>query len=352
MFNILAIDGGGTRGIIPATLLDELFKDTGKTPTDIFDLLAGTSTGGILCTGYAAGVSTGEMLELYMKYSADIFYDTGFDDLRDGFGKNLGADYSNKRFKKILDKTFSGDRPSTLKGVRDRLREDQDLMVCTFHLNPVTAEGRPINFRPRIYHSNFVRDAPVLLRDLCLMTSAGPTYFPIYQNHIDGGVSLNNPSMAALSFAINSQNSDTPEYRHPNGKRKGMGQKMRNIQLLSLGCGTSNTNCISPEVIKRKKNGDWGNIQWIEYLPDLLTESNVQAADYYVSQLLPDDQLVRIQVYFDDPAAPEVLKRRTVGLDIKDKGLLNAMHTYAKKIYQDNREKLLGLVLKPTETET
>ena len=114
---ILSVDGGGTRGIIPATILHRIFEETGKHPTEIFGLMAGTSTGGILCTGYAFGISTSEMLDLYFTKSSDIFHDSGWDDIRDGFGKNLGADYSNKKFKKILQKIFND---STLKDIRDK----------------------------------------------------------------------------------------------------------------------------------------------------------------------------------------------------------------------------------------
>ena len=60
---ILSIDGGGTRGIIPATILDCIYNDFGKTPLDLFDLFAGTSTGGIICIGLAAFSDAGGVTE-------------------------------------------------------------------------------------------------------------------------------------------------------------------------------------------------------------------------------------------------------------------------------------------------
>lgn len=336
-FKILSIDGGGTRGIIPATILDLIFKETGKHPTDLFSLLAGTSTGGILCAGYAYGIETKRMVDLYLNKPADIFYDTGWDDLRDGFGKNLGADYSNKKFKKILTEVFGS---ATLWNIDEKLSPyGKSLMVCSFDLNP-EENGEPINFRPRIYHSNFIKDKAVSLVDLCLMTSAGPTYFPIYKNHVDGGVSLNNPSMAALSYAINSNKDGAGEYRHPDGKRKGLGLRLSDLKLCSLGCGNSNKNFISEKDIKKQNNGDWGNLQWIKYLPDMLTETNMQASAYYVNQLLPGDSYLRIQPVFNSADAPAVIRDKVVGFDVKNFKYLKAMHEYAKSIFNRNKNQI------------
>ena len=345
---ILSIDGGGTRGVIPAAILHRIFQDTGKHPKELFDLLCGTSTGGILCTGYAYGIDTDVMLNLYLEKSAAIFYDTGWDDLRDGFGKNFGADYSNKKFKKILSDIFGED---TLQTIRKANTNDKGrLMVCSFDLNPkeinpvTKVRDVPVNFRPRVYHSDFLRDQLVKLVDLCLMTAAGPTYFPIYNNHVDGGVSLNNPSMAALAYAINKRNDGVAEYRHPDGKSKGLGKDLKDIKILSLGCGTSNKNYIPATVIKKKNKGDWGNLQWVKYLPDMLTETNMQASDYYVNQLLGPDQYKRIQLYFDAPNTPRIIRNKTMGLDVKKRAILRAMITYANLIYDNEKENILGFL--------
>lgn len=336
-FKILSIDGGGTRGIIPATILDLIFKEKGKHPTELFSLLTGTSTGGILCTAYAYGLETDRLVDLYLNKSADIFHDTGWDDFRDGFGKNLGADYSNKKFKKILTEVFG---KATLWDIDKKLApHEKSLMVCSFDLNPEEG-GEPINFRPRIYHSNFIKDKDLSLVDLCLMTSAGPTYFPIYKNHVDGGVSLNNPSMAALSYAINSHEDGAGEYRHPDGKRKGLGLKLADLKLCSLGCGTSNRNYIAAKDIKRQNDGDWGNLQWMKYLPDMLTETNMQASTYYVNQLLQKDKYLRIQPLFNSIEAPTVLRDKVVGFDVKDAKHLRAMHDYAKDIFVKNKDEI------------
>src|SRR4028118_547178 len=99
---ILAIDGGGTRGIIPATILALLEEKMGKPCNQIFDLIAGTSTGGIIALALAAGIRGKVIQELYLENADEIFYDDFWDNLRDGFGKHLGADYRQDKLKKIL----------------------------------------------------------------------------------------------------------------------------------------------------------------------------------------------------------------------------------------------------------
>lgn len=340
---ILSIDGGGSRGIIPATILHQLYLDTGFHPLDIFDLFAGTSTGGILQTGYAFGLSTAQLQELYLRHARTIFADNLLDDIRDGFGKNTGADYSNNKFKKLLGRLF-GD--ATLGDIHERLGpRGKSLMVCTFNLNP-QKEGRPLNYRPSVYHSNFIRDKDLSLVDLTLRTSAGPTYFPIYQNHVDGGVSLNNPGMAAIAFAINRHLNGQGQYRYPDGKRKGLGKALADLQLFSMGCGTSNQNYISATLIQARDKGDWGNLQWVRYLPDMLTESNMQASDYYVNQLLAPGQYLRLQPAFDHPQTPPLIRGKRIGMDVKQVRILKAMKEYAEQIYAHEREAILRFLKK------
>lgn len=351
-YNILCIDGGGTRGVIPARILQNIWKDTGKQPKDLFYLMAGTSTGGILCTGYAYGIPPDTMLDLYLNKARKIFKDSIFDDFRD-FGKLRGADYSNKGLEKELKEIFGSD---TLHSVYDKnMASDMGrLMVCTFDLNPKkthpeTGAKKSINYRPKLYHSEFKRDQDESLVDICLRTSAGPTYFPIYEQFIDGGVTMNNPSMAALAYAINKNEDRKKEYRHPDGVKKGLGLDTKDIKMLSLGCGTSNRNFIDIKNIKENKDGDWGSIQWLKYLPDMLTETNVQASEYYAEQVLTDKNYLRVQLYFDNENAPNIIKDqvnkgKVLGLDVKDPKTLQSMVDYADIIYEKRKEEIGNLL--------
>ena len=71
--NVLAIDGGGVRGIVPAAILEKWESEGGRTIQDRFQLFAGTSTGAILAGALAAGVSAARLLELFRNETAAIF---------------------------------------------------------------------------------------------------------------------------------------------------------------------------------------------------------------------------------------------------------------------------------------
>ncbi|MDB9320874.1 patatin-like phospholipase family protein [Nodularia spumigena CS-591/04] len=109
---ILAIDGGGIRGIIPAIILAEIEKLTGKPICELFDLIAGTSTGGILACGltkpklnnsHEPYYKADELIDLYRKHGEEIFYEplierlTPVDDL-------FKPKYSSRGRDKILNK--------------------------------------------------------------------------------------------------------------------------------------------------------------------------------------------------------------------------------------------------------
>src|SRR5262245_33981723 len=77
MKRVLSIDGGGIRGIIPAVVLDEFERCTRRKCIDIFDMLVGTSTGGLLCLGavHPQEFTANKLLELFIKKGSKIFKD-------------------------------------------------------------------------------------------------------------------------------------------------------------------------------------------------------------------------------------------------------------------------------------
>ncbi|MEO7313104.1 MAG: patatin-like phospholipase family protein [Chitinophagaceae bacterium] len=343
--NILAIDGGGIRGIVPATIIQRIEKETGKKITDFFDVLAGTSTGGIIAAALAAGVNSSELVALYLGKAKTIFKQSFLDRLT-GIDEYLEADYNNKGFKKELDRILG---TISMKNVNESAafgKKNKHLMVCSFDLNPEATTDGNRNYRPDVFYSSYLRDASKTLVDICLMTSAAPTYFPIYNDHIDGGVAMNNPSMAAVAFALNKQVSANAVYRLPDadnngGFRKGLGLLSEEISLLSLGTGTSNRTFIP---VEQTRKSNWGKLKWVNYLPDLLTESNVQSTHYYVDQVLPEKNYIRWNPCFDVDDAPWVLKSDAIKLDETDPLKLHAMSDFAAAYYQKNKAPLLKLI--------
>lgn len=267
---ILSLDGGGIRGVLTARLLERLAE---RSPfLDDVDLVAGTSTGGILALGLARGLAPKELVALYVKKGDKIFSDR---DIRDKLlgpaDELLRADYDNKKktgLYKALEETLG-----------DRKLEDlgKKVLIPTFDLDNQATPPETRTWKPKFLH-NFDtpgNDGKVLARDAALRTSAAPTYFPSYQGFVDGGVVANNPSACALAKAIKA------------------GQALADIRLLSIGTGSS------PHVIRGDRL-DWGKTKWALKIIELMFEGVPGVADYQCQQLL-GDRYRRLNVPFDQP---------------------------------------------------
>ena len=331
---ILSIDGGGTRGIIPATILNCIYSDTGKHPLDIFDIFAGTSTGGILILSLGVNRKTYDIMDLYLQHSKDIFKDNKIDDIRD-IGNLIGAQYSNKELQGLLKETYKN---RTLGDLHDLHGGKKIFLVPTFWLNPQDEKGRYSNFRPEVFNSFYIKCNNENMVDLALKTSAGPTYFPMHQNHIDGGVAINHPAMAAVAFAINKNISTKSSYCYDSPNHKGLRKEIKDLKVFSLGCGTSNGNYIPPSAIQ---TGDWGVLQWKDFIGEMLTETNISSSEYYVKQVLAPDDYMRCQLYFNDKKAPKEIRNQRLKLDETDQDKIKAMKRFAKGYYKRNKENIL-----------
>lgn len=269
-YRILSLDGGGLRGLISARLLHRL-----NTHPEIAgwlesaDLLAGTSTGGLLALGLAWGKTPDEICELYLRKGRAIFDDSLWDNIRD-LGRTVGAQYSNRRLKAELKRLFGDAR---LKELRKKVA------IPAFDLDN-EAEPEARTWKPKIFH-NFAgpdSDGDARIADVALYTSAAPTYFPSADGYIDGGVFANNPSIVALAQAISKRN------------RAGERAALDDVALLSVGTGVSLTYI-------RGGRLDWGYAQWIKPLLGVLTDGVAGIADYQARQLL-DERYHRLQIVF------------------------------------------------------
>jgi patatin-like phospholipase/acyl hydrolase len=256
-YRILSIDGGGIKGLFSATLLDRILQAY-PSLIDNVDLIAGTSTGGIIALALADGTTPARIAALYRNHAGEIFDDSFWDDLVD-LGKAVGADYSNRGLKRELSRQF-GDR--TLGQLRKRV------LIPTFDLDAPEARGRPRAWKPKFFHNYPGRDSDRDERvvDVALRTTAAPTYFPAYQGYVDGAVVANNPSMAAVAQALDG---------------RAAGKSLTDLVLLSIGSGTE------PKFIKSRKV-DWGWGQWARPLISMMISGVMGVADFQCRQLLRD----------------------------------------------------------------
>ena len=256
---ILSIDGGGIRGIIPATILDHIERITHKPIASLFDLIAGTSTGGILALGLtkpdAAGrprYSAADLVNLYVSEGARIFS-------RSFWYRLLALDnLSEKKYpaagiEAVLEQYFGDAR------LRDAIT---DVLVTSYEIE----KSFPFFFRSSAARRYADYDFP--MRDVARATSAAPTYFePMKLNNyalIDGGVYANNPAACAYVEA----RTTFPD--------------AANFMVVSLGTGNTNDGVSYPEA----KN--WGVAQWAKPILSVVFDGVSSTVDYQLRQIVPN----------------------------------------------------------------
>lgn len=194
-FRILSIDGGGVKGLYSATILEELEKRYGRI-ADYFDLICGTSTGGIIALGLSAGIPAKHIADFYRERGPLIFK-------RGGHGLRLmnallnfvwRSKYSSEPLQQSLSAVF-----------KDIKMKDAQTRLVIPSVDLASASG--IVFKTP-HHVLFTRDGEIAMSDVALATSAAPTYFPIAQirDHFqwlaDGGLWANNPSLLGVIEAM------------------------------------------------------------------------------------------------------------------------------------------------------
>ena len=257
-YRVVAIDGGGIRGLVTTILLQRIVATPGlEGLLDSIDLVAGTSTGGLLALAIARKLDLAQVRDLYVERGPAIFDDSWLDDLVD-LGKLRGADYGTKPLRDELTKLF---RKTTLGQLRTRV------LISAFDLDNENPDPAKRTWKPKLFH-NFPgsnSDRATLAVDVGLYTSAAPTYFPSVDGYVDGGVYASNPAMCALAQTQDARYSPTPA--------------LSDVLLLSLGTGTS------LQYITGKTH-DWGYAQWVKPLINLMLDGTAGIADYQCRQLL------------------------------------------------------------------
>jgi len=199
-FKILSIDGGGIRGILPARILCELEEELlgrGQDPRlhNYFDLICGTSTGGILALGIALGMPAQDILELYKANAGEIFKKDIF---RQGIFRSK---YSSGVLERLLRENFakfSIDGDTRLGHTKTR--------VCIPTYNMVLGK---VHVYKTAHHEKLIRDYQIPAHHVALSSAAAPVFFPPHSfqytnrgsanlvdvsGNIDGGVIANNPT--------------------------------------------------------------------------------------------------------------------------------------------------------------
>jgi uncharacterized protein len=185
-YKILAISGGGIRGILPATYLAELETENGRT-SQYFHMLAGTSTGAIIALAVALNIPASEVQRLYTASAKDVFSRN----YKNGPKSLFSSKYKNTKLKTELQKVFGS----------HLLRECvTDICIPAVDI----ASGMAIVFNKKDFPD-------ALAWEVALSSAAAPVYFPpatfdgnsqLKGTYIDGGLWANNPSLVAISESL------------------------------------------------------------------------------------------------------------------------------------------------------
>jgi patatin-like phospholipase/acyl hydrolase len=267
-FRILSIDGGGIRGIFPAAVLADLesLVGPGNCVADYFDLVAGTSTGGIIALGLGAGKSAREVRDLYMHRGPEIFPPV-WDNV---IGRAWKAFRNN-----VLNATFHRYSRRALERILQEFLENKVLGDSIVRLVIPAFDGRfseVFLFKTR-HHRDYEQDWRRRMVDVALATSAAPTIYRALDSGgyrlIDGGIWANNPTMLAVVEALVAY--DVPRER---------------IKVLSIGCGDE------PYHVTRRMT--WGGVwHWRKVIGAAMRAQSL-AATNQARLLLGPSNVVRI----------------------------------------------------------
>ncbi len=337
---ILSIDGGGIRGLIPATILVEVEKmiqakhGDKRRIGDSFNMIAGTSTGGILASMFLAPdlpanpgrarFTAAQALDLYLQHGDKIFDRSIWQLLRSGGG--VGDEkYDAAELERVLKNYFQN---LTLKEL----------------IRPCLITGYDVRqYRP-VFFTQQDADNPAdnyLVRDVARATSAAPTYFevaapesldqiPNAEPVIDGGVFANNPAACAYVEAL----------AKGRGTKKGVPAK--DIAILSLGTGRK------PESITLKQCKDWGLAGWARPLIGILMEGGAQTADFQMRTVFESmgvsDQYLRIDGEFGDYKSKLDIPGLDPSMDCATQDNMRRLCVFGEQLAQNSREALQKFV--------
>lgn len=269
-FQILSLDGGGIKGLFSAAVLAHVEEDCKVNIVDHFDLITGTSTGGIIALGLGMGMMPIDIVKLYVEMGPAIFSQKNWRKKCWRWLRGWIANkYDNEPLKESLRNCFGehalGESKKRLVLPSYNLGDDDVYLFKTPH------------------HQRLRRDSKVPAWKVALATCAAPTFFPAFKevDHvrlIDGGIWANNPTLVGIAEAVSM-----------------LGIPLGVIKVLNLGT--------TDEVKHRPGNLDRGGLwQWKKAAVDVIMRGQSIGAYTQAQHLIGKDKVLRV-----DPKVPDSL---------------------------------------------
>ncbi len=301
-FSILALDGGGIRGLVTAIMLDRLEKklkqyDSNKPLKDYFDLIAGTSTGSLIACGIGYGLNASQIKELYIDRGEVIFKQS------ERFIFRISRLFNPISYSRPM---FDGT------GLEEVLQQELGKMELFQNLEKPTlvTSYDTYNRTPVIFNNTQSSCSTIKTWEVCRASSSAPIAFPgylltdpifldeeekkgkkipidsegkKYLPLIDGGVVANNPALFAIAHCLR----EKPEIQE------------ENIITASFGTGQK-ISSINGEQVR-----EWGLLEWISPLKgiplvDTIFDGSADAVNEISKQILSRCQFFRFQPIFEE----------------------------------------------------
>lgn len=305
-YHVLALSGGGYRGLYTATVLAELEAVLGRPIASHFDLICGTSAGGMLALGLAAEIPAQELKALFENEGNRIFGSRNL--LRQLFGFWVTAKHDSLGLREVLIERF---KDSTIGDLKHR--------VLVPAVNYSTGRGQ---FFKTPHHPSFELDHRMKIVDVAIATAAAPVYFPLARNDrgvfADGGLVGNAPGLFGLH--------EVKTFIAPDSEVK--------IRVLAIGTMTIGA------TVRGEASLDRGFGRWRGSLFDLVISAQESSVDYMLRQILKHDYY-----QIDDKATPDQSKdvksldRVSIGATntLKDRGTHAAQRALGDPLFQPFR---------------
>lgn len=251
---VLSLDGGGLKGLFSAAVLEGLERDLNTSILDHFDLVAGTSTGGLIALALGAGLSPTEIVDFYTSQGPRIFP-------------------GGARLRQLVRSRYS---PEPLRSALQDVVGERRLWqsVCRLVVPSYSIDAADVYLFKTPHHPRLRRDCRERMVDVAMATTAAPTYLPAFRlgnnRLVDGGVWANNPALIAVVEATSM-----------------LGAAPSQVRMLSL--GTTDEVTDHGEGLTRG-----GLVQWGRSGTALLLKAQSQASDHAAEHLLGRGRVVRI----------------------------------------------------------
>lgn len=281
---VLALDGGGVRALFTAHVLARLEADLGVRIVDSFDLIAGTSAGGIIALGLGAGLRPAEIVEHYAGLTNRVFPRSRQARWR-YIPRAWSPAYSGQVLREVLGEVL---------GSRLLAESVKRLVIPSWDV-----QRGEVHIFKTPHHERLRRDGQLSMAEVAMATTAAPTFFPAAavdgQRLIDGGVWANNPSVVAIGEAVSM-----------------LGVPLRAIRVLNI--GTIDQRRVHPARLDR---GGWAT--WAKAAAPLLLTASSRGVQGTAMHLVGKENFARFDasvpgdIFTLDRADPDALAGLAAG---------------------------------------